>query len=288
MTTGDRFLIISGLSGAGKTIALHALEDEGFYCVDNLPVGILPTFAGYLRERGLPHFERVAVGVDARSQAASIAELPATLDALSRQGLNPELLFIDATDDTLLKRFSETRRKHPLSRAGTGLSEAIAEEREILDALAARADIRIDTTNSNVHDLRGTIRRLISRRESGHLALQFRSFGFKNGVPRDADFVFDGRCLPNPYWETDLRDLTGLDEPVQAYLEKTAKVTELIDDTVGFLERWLSRFEAVNRSYLTVAFGCTGGRHRSVYVAETVGRHFIEDDKDVVIIHRDL
>ena len=200
--SGDtkRFLIISGLSGAGKTVALHALEDAGYYCVDNLPVGILPTMATFLAEQGQPHYERIAVGIDARNHPDAIAALPATLDELHKRGVTAELVFVDASDATLLQRFSETRRKHPLSSEDTTLADAIVRERSVLDPLIRRADIRIDTTRSNVHELRNIVRELITRKTSGTLALQLRSFGFKNGVPGDADFVFDVRCLPNPYW----------------------------------------------------------------------------------------
>lgn len=287
MDDGTRFLIISGLSGAGKSVALHALEDAGFYCVDNLPVGILPTFATYLAEHDLPHFKRVAIGVDARNHPTAIAALPATLDALSEQNVAAELLFIDASDETLLQRFSETRRKHPLSSDETSLLEAIEMERALLDPLISRADMRIDTTRSNVHQLRSIIRELITERPAGMLALQFRSFGFKFGVPGDADFVFDVRCLPNPYWEPELRDLTGRDEAVRAYLDSAASVAEMTADITTFLDTWIPRFADINRSYLTVAFGCTGGRHRSVYLAEKVARHFLDQGRKAVVNHRD-
>jgi len=288
MPNSNRFLIISGLSGAGKTVALHALEDAGFYCVDNLPVGILPTFAAYLAEHELPHFKRVAIGVDARNHPTAIAAFPATLDALRAQGVNAELLFIDASDDTLLQRFSETRRKHPLSSAEMSLPAAIERERTILDPLINRAEMRIDTTHRNVHELRSIIRELIAERPAGTLALQFRSFGFKYGVPSDADFVFDVRCLPNPYWELELRDLTGLDTGVCEFLAGAPLVAEMIADICRFLEAWIPRFAGINRSYLTLAFGCTGGRHRSVYIAERVAQHFSAPDRQAVINHRDV
>lgn len=287
MTEENRFLIISGLSGAGKTVALHALEDAGYYCVDNLPVGILLNFATFLAEQDQPHFARVAVGIDARNHPAAIAALPATLEQLHQRGVQAELVFVDASDVTLLQRFSETRRRHPLSSDDTALADAIERERALLDPLIRRADLRIDTTQSNVHDLRSIVRDLITGKASGTLALQFRSFGFKNGVPGDADFVFDVRCLPNPYWETELRDLTGRDAGVREYLERTPIVDELAQDVITFLDRWIDRFEQVNRSYLTVAFGCTGGRHRSVYMVERVARHFAGQGKKAVVSHRD-
>lgn len=284
----QRLVIVSGMSGAGKTVALHALEDAGYYCVDNLPVGILPAFASFIAEQGLPHFERVAVGVDARNHADAIAELPRTLDELRARRFDAELVFVDATDETLLQRFSETRRRHPLSSGDLPLADAIGEERRLLDRLADQADVRIDTSRSNVHQLRAQIRDQIARRPPGSLALQFRSFGFKNGVPGDADFVFDVRCLPNPYWDPALRDLSGEDDAVRSFLGSMDMVAEMIRDVIAFLERWLARFEDANRSYLTVAFGCTGGRHRSVYVAERVAEHFEAAGRHAVLTHRDV
>lgn len=288
MTGDQRFLIISGLSGAGKTVALHALEDAGFYCVDNLPVGILETFATHLAEHDLPHFSRVAVGVDARNLPSAIAALPETLATLARRGVQAELLFIDASDETLLKRFSETRRRHPLSADDFALDAAIERERELLDPLVRRADLRIDTTYMNVHQLRNTIRELVTQRTSNMMALQLRSFGFKNGVPGDADFVFDMRALPNPYWDADLRDLSGRDQAVADFLEHSPQVREMVDDISRFLDAWVPRFEEVNRSYLTIAFGCTGGRHRSVYMAEAMARHFAARGRKAIVSHRDL
>ncbi|MEQ8233726.1 MAG: RNase adapter RapZ, partial [Gammaproteobacteria bacterium] len=258
------------------------------YCVDNLPVGILPQFTSYLAEHDLPHFERVAIGIDARNHPEAIAELPAMLNTLSKQGVSTELVFIDASDETLLQRFSETRRKHPLSSDVFSLAEAIQRERSLLDPIALRADLRLDTTLSNVHQLRLSMRELVTGRPAGTLALQFRSFGFKRGVPSDADFVFDVRCLPNPYWETELRDFTGRDEPVRGYLEGMPAVHEMAGDIERFLETWIARFEDVNRSYLTVAFGCTGGRHRSVYMAERLAQYFASKGKKAVISHRDI
>lgn len=286
-TDDHRFLIITGLSGAGKTVALHALEDAGYYCVDNLPVGILMTFATFLAEHDMPHFKRVAVGIDARNPSEAIAALPATMNQLADCGVQAELVFVDASDEALLQRFSETRRKHPLSSDNTALADAIIRERSVLDPLTLRADIRIDTTRSNVHDLRSLVRELITKRPTGSLALQLRSFGFKYGVPGDADFVFDMRCLPNPYWQKELRDQTGRDAGVREYLESNPLVAELFNDISHFLDNWIGRFELVNRSYLTVAFGCTGGRHRSVYMVERIARHFAERGRKAVVSHRD-
>ena len=288
MPEANRFLIISGLSGAGKSIALHALEDAGYYCVDNLPVGLLLNFVAYLDQHPLPHFQNVAVGIDARNHAESIAELPATLEQLRSRQLAAELIFVDATDVTLLQRFSETRRRHPLSTGGLSLPDTIAHEREVLDSIASLADIRIDTTRLNVHELRNLVRELITQNSGGGLSLQLSSFGFKHGVPTDADFVFDARCLPNPYWEASLRDQTGQDHEVVEFLEQQELVHSFANDVIGFLDQWIGRFEAINRSYLTVAFGCTGGRHRSVYMVERVARHFGDQGKRAVITHREI
>lgn len=287
MSDDRRFLIISGLSGAGKSVALHALEDAGFYCVDNLPVGILQSFATYIAEQDQLHFHKVAVGIDARNHPAAIAALPTCLDTLQTQSVRAELVFVDASDETLLQRFSETRRKHPLSSPDLPLAEAIAQERALLDPIITRADIRIDTTRTNVHQFRSAIRELISLRPSCVLALQFRSFGFKHGVPSDADFVFDVRCLPNPYWEPALRDLSGRDTAVREFLDAAPMVQRMVSDIATFLETWIVEFEDVNRTYLTVAFGCTGGRHRSVYMAERMTRHFAAVGRKAAISHRD-
>ncbi len=288
MSDTRRFLIVSGLSGAGKSIALHTLEDAGFYCVDNLPVGILPDFARFIAEQNQAHFDKVAVGIDARNQPDALASLPAVLDTLGGDTARVELIFVDASDETLLRRFSETRRKHPLSSEQRPLADAIALERSLLDPLATRADIRIDTTRTNIHEFRAVIRELITKRPAGGLALQFQSFGFKNGVPSDADFVFDVRCLPNPYWDVQLRDLSGRDRPVRDYLDGATMAQRLADDIGRFLETWVEQFEEVNRTYLTIAFGCTGGRHRSVYMAERMARDFAARGKRAVISHRDL
>lgn len=282
-----RLVIVSGLSGAGKTVALHALEDVGYYCVDNLPVGILLNFAAYIAEQDVPHFYQVAVGIDARNHPAAISELPDSLDALQAKRFTAELIFVDASDETLLRRFSETRRKHPLSSQDISLAEAISQERAVLDPVIMRSDVRIDTTHTNVHELRALIRDQIAHRLSDTLALQFRSFGFKNGVPQDADFVFDVRCLPNPYWDPSLRELSGLDREVREFLDGMSMVNDMVSDIEQFLETWISKFEDANRIYLTIAFGCTGGRHRSVYIAERLAKRFIDTGKKAVISHRD-
>lgn len=281
-----RFVLISGMSGAGKTTALHALEDAGFYCVDNLPAGFLAEFAQFIGEGDLPHYRQVAVGIDARNREADLIQLPDILDQLRTAALAVELVFIEASDEALLKRFSETRRRHPLSGTRLPLREAIAQERALLEPISSRADLRIDTTHTHIHRFRTQLIERITRRETNVLALQFCSFGYKNGVPPDADFVFDVRCLPNPHWDPELRHLTGRDDAVCQFLETSDYAREMVAYLTAFLEKWIPRFEADNRSYLTIAIGCTGGRHRSVYVAEKLATHF-RALRHVVATHRD-
>lgn len=281
-----RFIIISGVSGGGKTIALHALEDAGFYCVDNLPAGFLDDFARFIGDDDLPHYRRVAVGIDARNREDDLAQLPAILDRLAQGEASVELVFIDASDEALINRFSETRRRHPLSGDSLPLRAAIARERELLEPIIARADLRIDTSHTHVHQFRAQILDRVMNRERSVLALQISSFGYKNGVPPDADFVFDVRCLPNPHWDPTLRSQTGRDAAVCAFLDATELAPRMVTDIIEFLRNWVPRFEADNRSYLTVAVGCTGGRHRSVYVAERIAAEF-RAGRHVVVTHRD-
>lgn len=285
--TVQRFIIVSGLSGAGKTIALHALEDAGFYCVDNLPASFLGDFAEFVSRSSLPLYARVAVGIDARNPDSDLRQLPEILDLLKHNAFALEVVFIEASDQALINRFNETRRRHPLSTAEIPLRQAIARERMLLEPVISRADLRIDTTYTHIHEFRTQITEKVSRRTPGSLALQVSSFGYKKGVPPDADFVFDARCLPNPYWDPNLRELTGRDAQVCEFLDRTVYAIEMVTDIVGLLERWIPRFEQEDRSYLTIAVGCTGGRHRSVYVAERVAAHF-SSRWHIVLTHRDL
>ncbi|MBF0257078.1 MAG: RNase adapter RapZ, partial [Gammaproteobacteria bacterium] len=262
-----KLVIVTGLSGAGKSIALDTLEDLGFYCVDNLPVPLLPALGEELLKAGKKN-RQFAVGVDARSEPQNLRQLPQMIEQLQHKGFDCEIFFLAADDDILLKRFSETRRKHPLSDTTGSLAEAIALERSLLAPLMERADLCIDTRSSHVHQLRQQLRERFKQRISGRLSLQFLSFGFKHGIPNDADFIFDVRCLPNPHWQPDLRDLTGRDEAVVDFLEDAPLVLEMEQDLSAFLHKWIAAFDAEGRSYLTVALGCTGGRHRSVYMAE--------------------
>jgi len=282
-----RIIIVSGLSGSGKSIALQTLEDLDHYCVDNLPITLLIPFTQSLLARKNT-FRTTAVGIDARNFLDDLAQFPETLDELRRSGCAVEILFLQATDDILLKRYSETRRKHPLSARGIPLLEAIRQERRLLDSIAAHADLIIDTSNTNVHELRRLVRARLHDTPASALSILFESFGFKNGIPADADFIFDVRCLPNPHWEPTLRPLTGLDAEVSAFLQQQPEVTAMLADLQRFLESWIPCFETGARSYLTIAIGCTGGQHRSVYIAASLARHFSQLRPNVMTRHREL
>ncbi|MES9854638.1 MAG: RNase adapter RapZ [Candidatus Thiodiazotropha sp. L084R] len=279
--------IVTGLSGSGKTIALHTLEDMGYYCIDNLPVSLLVSVSDYLNGQPEEIFNKTAVGIDARSQPSQISNLPGVVESIRQRGLNCNMLFLDAQLDTLIKRFSETRRKHPLTNQQRSLSEAIQHERELLQPLNEAANLRIDTTHSNVHELRDIVRNRIGG-ENGQVSILFESFGFKHGLPRDVDYLFDVRCLPNPYWQTELRTFTGLDKPVAEYLKAQNETSSMVSDLISFLSRWIPAFEADGRSYLTIAIGCTGGQHRSVYVVEQLYHHFKAAGLQVMSRHREL
>ena len=283
-----KLVIVSGLSGSGKSVALHTLEDLDYYCIDNLPVGLLQPFALQLLNNPLPNQDNAAVGIDARNQSDDLLHFPQTLKNLRDQGIHSEILYLHADDETLLKRFSETRRKHPLSNNKLSLTDAIQQERTLLQPIAANASLHIDTTHTNVHQLRDLILERVGAKTDGNLSLLFKSFGFKNGSPKDADFVFDVRCLPNPHWDTHLRPQTGLDEDVVDYLDSEPLVNEMYDTLRTLLETWIPRFQAENRSYLTIALGCTGGKHRSVYLAQRLGEYFKSLYPSVLVRHRDL
>ena len=283
-----RVIIISGLSGAGKTIALNTLEDLDYYCIDNLPASLLDSIVDRL-EQGYPLFSsRIALGIDVRNPESELSSLPDTIRTMREHGINAELIFIETTDDTLTNRFSETRRKHPLSSATTNLGEALLKERKLLGPLSEFADLRIDTTHTQLHELRDMVRERVARRAPNAMSLQFLSFGYKHGLPRDADFIFDTRCLPNPHWNQELRPYTGKDYPVIRFLESQQQVTAMFEQVRDFLENWIPQFEADNRSYLTVAVGCTGGQHRSVYLIECLSRFFTDQGKVTLVRHRDI
>jgi UPF0042 nucleotide-binding protein len=282
-----KLVIVSGLSGSGKSVVLHTLEDLSFYCIDNLPLSLLKEFATQMASGALGQYQRAAVGIDARNlnnDFGSFADLVAQIRHL---GLVCEIIFLQADDNTLIKRFSETRRKHPLTKAGTSLAEAIKQERKLLASVAISADWCIDSSHTNVHQLRDMVRaQMLNERKA--LTLTFLSFGFKHGIPVDADFVFDIRCLPNPHWDPQLRALTGLDREVQEFLDKEPTVTAMYQDLEHFLERWIPAFQADSRSYMTVAIGCTGGQHRSVYLAKRLHDHFSSAEFEVLLRHREL
>lgn len=283
-----KLIIISGLSGSGKSVALHTLEDGGFYCIDNLPAALLGDLGRHIDQSGQSG-DRYAIGIDARNEAAELARFPEVLESLKARGIDSEILFLQADVATLIKRFSETRRRHPLSGpGGASLEEAIRMEAELLAPILERADLVIDTTSTNVHQLRELVRERLDRRSGARLSLLFQSFGFKHGIPKDADFVFDIRCLPNPHWEPALRPFTGRDAPVQNFLNRQESVGRMYEQIVGFLEEWLPSFEREGRSYLTVAIGCTGGQHRSVYLAERMTAHFRAKGQTVSVRHREL
>lgn len=283
-----RLLIISGLSGAGKTVALHMLEDLGYYCMDNMPLGLLDAFVAETGKHPNPHYEWVAVGVDARSLPDDLRGMPELVRRLRESGVRSEIVFLRADEEVLFKRYSETRRKHPLSDNDLSLKEAIEREMDVLAPVAEQADLVIDTSRTSLHELRDLIRRRVHREDTDTLSILIQSFGFKHGVPADADFVFDLRCLPNPHWEPELRSHSGREQVVAQYLEGFESVRRMLRDIRGFLETWIPQFEASNRSYITIAFGCTGGQHRSVYFAEQLAAHFRERHEHIVVRHNEL
>jgi RNase adapter protein RapZ len=283
-----RLIIVSGRSGSGKSTALDVLEDNGFYCIDNLPAGLLPDLA----ERTLMHTEllhpQIAVSIDARNLPSQLKRFPELLADVRARHIQCDVIYLDADDETLLKRFSETRRRHPLTNESRSLAEAIADESLLLGPITDLADLKIDTTRLNLYQLRDSLKlRLLNQPEPG-TAFLVESFGFKRGMPVDADLVFDVRCLPNPYWKPDLRDFSGLDQPVVEYLSSQPDVEEMYQDIFSYLNKWLPRFAASNRAYVTVAIGCTGGHHRSVYLANRLGDALKPILKNVQTRHRDL
>lgn len=283
-----RIIILSGLSGSGKSVALHMLEDLGFYCIDNIPAALLKPFVSYTVRSAEPIYQRTAIGLDARNTAAEVASVPQLVDELKRSGLQCEVLFLVAAEDELLRRFAETRRKHPMSRSDVGLREAIGMERELLEPIASVADLLIDTSRLSVHALRDIIHKRVEQRAVGRLSIAFESFGFKRGIPADADFVFDARALPNPYWEPGLRNLTGRDAEVIRFLETHTTVATLIADIARFVRGRVPEYQASNRGYLTVAVGCTGGQHRSVYIVDRLAEMFAAEFGEVTARHSGL
>lgn len=278
-----KLLIISGRSGSGKSIALRALEDLGYYCVDNIPVSLLPTLTNTVVEE----HELVAVSIDVRNMPESENEISELLEYLP-EFWDITIIFLDASDDVLIKRYSETRRLHPLFKRSNSLVDAIAAEAEILVPVAEKADLHINTDTLSVHDLAELIRERVLGKKSSDLVIVFESFGFKYGLPKDADYVFDVRFLPNPHWDPDLRPLTGLDGPVELFLSGQPLVMKLIWQIQNLITTWLPHLERNNRSYVTIAIGCTGGQHRSVYVAQSLSEIFKAAHGDVQVKHREL
>jgi UPF0042 nucleotide-binding protein len=288
MSSQTRLIIISGLSGSGKSVALHVLEDLGYYCIDNMPAALLKSVVNEVMQQEEHPEVRVAVGVDARNREGDLKALPRLIDDLQRDDVTTELLFLQADDEVLLKRFSETRRRHPLAEPGTELRQAIELERNLLGPVINAADLIIDTTHTSVYELAEAIRDRVDRRSANTLSVLIESFGFKHGIPADADFVFDLRCLPNPYWETSLRSKTGLDTEVAEFLDQQPQFGQMYDDILQFLSRWIPQYVGFDRSYLTVAIGCTGGQHRSVYMAEKLTAALKKIHDPVLTRHKEL
>ncbi len=283
-----RLIVVSGRSGSGKSTALNVLEDHGFYCIDNLPAGLLIDLA----ERTLPSqdllYPKVAVSIDARNLLSQLERFPELLQEVRSRNIRCDVVYLDAADEILLKRFSETRRKHPLTGNDRSLAEAIADEAKLLSSISDLCDLKVDTSELNLYQLKDLLKlRLLAEPEPG-TAFLLESFGFKRGVPVDADVVFDVRCLPNPYWKPDIRGFSGLDQPVIDYLKAQPEVDEMFSDIFTYLSKWLPRFAASNRSYVTVAIGCTGGHHRSVYIAEQLAAALKPSLRHVQVRHRDL
>jgi UPF0042 nucleotide-binding protein len=287
-TARPELIVLSGLSGSGKSVALRTLEDLDFNCVDNLPAALLPEFVRSVAGRAAPH-PRLAVGIDVRNRDADLTRMPQWLSAVGALGFDHRLVFFDTTDEVLLKRYSETRRRHPLSHTGLALADAIALERQLLAPVRALADRVIDTSEFNVHQLRRQVITELGMQARPGLSVLFESFAYRRGLPADADFVFDARALPNPHWDARLRPLSGRDEAVREYLDAQPDVQLFLSQVTAFVDAWLPRLADGTRSYVTIAFGCTGGRHRSVYLAEQLARHVRANGReDVLTYHREL
>ena len=282
-----QFVVVSGRSGSGKSTALQLLEDCGYTCIDNLPMSLLPALIQQMHAQDNAEM-KVAVGIDARNISGDLSRYPSIIESCKLDPKSFTTVFLDASNSVILKRFSETRRKHPLSSDTIGLKQAIEKEQEILQPVASLADITLDTSTLTLHELRSIMRKKLVGDQQHNAALSFESFGFKYGMPVDADFVFDVRCLPNPFWKPALRNHTGLEPCVQSFLKEQPEVMAMASDISGYLEKWLPAFQANNRSYLTVAIGCTGGMHRSVFLAEHLCHHFKEHYNNVQVRHRQL
>lgn len=283
-----KLIVVSGRSGSGKSTALNVLEDLGYYCIDNLPVGMLSALVKESAISTDQRLDEVAISIDSRNSESGIENFPDFYQACQQQKIEIEIIFLDAQSDILIKRFNATRRKHPLSNANRSLKEAIDKESSLLKPIILKADLNIDTSLLTLYELRDLIKVRVAGRSTQQMALLFQSFGFKHGVPNDADYVFDVRCLPNPYWDPNLRVLTGRDLSVQKFLDEHAETSKMEQDIIQFLEYWLHRFKDSNRSYMTIAIGCTGGQHRSVYLCEQIGHYFEQQHENVQIRHKEL
>ena len=278
-----KLIIVSGRSGSGKSVALRVLEDLGYYCVDNIPINLLPA----LTHTVINDYENVAVSLDVRNLPKDPKDIPEIIEYLP-SAVDVTTLYLDADDNDLIRRFSETRRLHPLIKKNIPLDQAIALEKELLLPISINADLYINTSQLSPHQLADLVRERILGKKTGSMVLVFESFGFKHGIPTDADYVFDARFLPNPFWEKELKHYTGLEEPVKDFLARQPIVTKFIWQINSFMMTWVPHLERNNRSYVTIAIGCTGGKHRSVYIAELLANNFSKEQKDVQTHHRDI
>jgi UPF0042 nucleotide-binding protein len=283
-----RLVVISGRSGSGKTSALNILEDVGFTCIDNLPASLLPALILQLKEDSSAKEISLAVGIDARNLVGDLGEIPKILADIEDSGVAVDVIFLQARHNDLLRRYSETRRKHPLSTESVSLKQAIELEKDILKPISDISDRTIDTSGLSLHQLRDLIKSTVVPHQQESMSILFESFGFKRGVPSDSDFVFDVRCLPNPYWKVELRTQTGNDDAVIEFLESQVDVASMLADIIGFLTRWIPKFQDNNRSYMTISIGCTGGQHRSVYLANRLYEHFSQQQPLVKVVHKEL
>ena len=283
-----RLIVVSGLSGSGKSVALNMLEDLGWFCIDNIPAALLEALVAHTLRQDDPLYRSLGVGLDARNRPGDLEAIPALLADLRRSGLRCDMIYLQAADETLLRRYAETRRRHPLAAQDRSLGDAIASERALLQPLADSADLVVDTSAMSVHGLRELVRQRVEERRQGRLSILFQSFGYKHGIPGDSDFVFDARTLPNPFWEPALKALDGRDPAVRRFLEASPAVEELYGDIARFIEARIPEFERGNRGYLTVAIGCTGGQHRSVYLVERLAAHFATRHPQVLARHTSL
>jgi UPF0042 nucleotide-binding protein len=283
-----KLVIVSGRSGSGKSTALNVLEDLGYYCIDNLPVRLLLPLTEEALNSQETRLEKIAISIDARNLSTGLEQFQQIYQHIKSTQIILDLIYLDALDQTLIKRFHSTRRKHPLSSDRVSLKEAIQQERTLLTPISICADLVIDTSSMTMYQLRDMIKLRVAGRQQQDMALLFQSFGFKHGVPFDTDYVFDVRCLPNPYWDTALRDFTGLDQPVSAFLEARPETEEMVKSLTDFLDRWIPRFENSNRSYLTISIGCTGGQHRSVYICKRLTQFYKSHYPNVQSRHIEL